>query len=120
MKFFHKYYPPQTIIEEANLEWEVRHKTHNISDKFLIYMQSWLPVQVNINRGNDLAKVIYQEGVGRSSEGNSIVSQQQQAEELLNCRIPTATSLRCKDLYVRMFSPVTAVQQIVDALESQK
>lgn len=94
-----------------------RHKSHNIPGKFLTYMQSGLPVLANINAGNDLADIISYEKVGCVSEDGT-------ADTLENLALELITSLgtdggykeRCRTLYARLFSPETAVRQIVAAL----
>ena len=97
-----------------------RHKSHNIPGKFLTYMQSGLPVLANINPGNDLAEMIRAENVGRVSEDNSVDALQKLAEELLET-LGTDPNLpaRCQALFARLFSPETAVKQIVAALSSE-
>jgi len=94
-----------------------RHKTHNIPGKFLTYMQSGLPVLANINPGNDLAGLIEQENVGHVSVDGSLDTLQRRAEELLNgLEADNGLPARCRALFARLFSPETAVQQIVAAL----
>lgn len=95
-----------------------RHKSHNIPGKFLTYMQSGLPVLANINAGNDLADLIRQHDVGRVSEDGSIETLERLALELIDP--PDAQrgmSARCRALYGQLFSPRTAVAQIVAALD---
>ncbi len=94
-----------------------RHKTHNIPGKFLTYMQAGLPVLARINPGNDLADLIDREGVGRVCTDDSVISLQRLALELVEDQAsPETTAVRCRDLFAKLFSPVTAVQQIVAAL----
>lgn len=94
-----------------------RHKTHNIPGKFLTYMRSGLPVLANINAGNDLADMIRQEDVGRVSEDGSVNTLLRMAEELLDgVDADLERRNRCRDLFKRLFSVETAVQQIVSAL----
>lgn len=98
-----------------------RHKSHNIPGKFLTYMQSGLPVLANINTGNDLAGIIRQENVGRVSEDGTLEALERMALELIDglgadASMPT----RCRALYARLFSPETAVRQIVTALSNRK
>jgi glycosyltransferase involved in cell wall biosynthesis len=90
-----------------------RHKSHNVPGKFLTYMQSGLPVLANINAGNDLARIIRQEKVGRVSEVNSVDSLMLLALDLIDS-LDTDTNLerRCRGLYSTMFSPDAAVVQI--------
>jgi glycosyltransferase involved in cell wall biosynthesis len=97
-----------------------RHKSRNIPGKFLTYMQSGLPVLANINPGNDLAEMIRAENVGRVSEENSVDALQKLAEELLKT-LGTDPNLpaRCQSLFARLFSPETAVKQIVAALGNE-
>lgn len=94
-----------------------RHKSHNIPGKFLTYMQSGLPVLANINAGNDLANIIRQEQVGFVCENNSLDTLQQFAITLLQALDSQEPfKERCRALYARLFSPGTAVSQIVAAL----
>ena len=97
-----------------------RHKSHHIPGKFLTYIQSGLPVLANINPGNDLAEMIRAEKVGRVSEENSVDALQRLAEELLET-LGTDPNLpaRCQALFARLFSPATAVKQIVAALSNE-
>jgi glycosyltransferase involved in cell wall biosynthesis len=95
-----------------------RHKSHNIPGKFLTYMQSGLPVLANINAGNDLAELINNEGVGCVSERNDVAHLSVLANELVDrLAIDSQISDRCKALYAKLFSPETAVKQIVSALQ---
>jgi glycosyltransferase involved in cell wall biosynthesis len=102
-----------------------RHRTHNIPGKFLSYMQADLPVLASINPGNDLAGMIESEGVGRVCTDHSVDTLQRLALELVDeivaARRTQSTgnadvSKRCKALSARLFSPETAVRQIVAAL----
>jgi glycosyltransferase involved in cell wall biosynthesis len=102
-----------------------RHKTHNIPGKFLSYMQAGLPVLASINPGNDLVGMIEGEGVGRVCTDHSVDTLHRLALELIAEVAPrggapttgnAAISTRCKALSARLFSPETAVRQIVAAL----
>lgn len=94
-----------------------RHKSHNIPGKFLTYMQSGLPVLANINAGNDLAGIIRRENVGRVNEDGRVDTLALLALELIDCLVVDGGYReRCIDLYSRLFSPATAVRQIVAAL----
>ena len=98
-----------------------RHKTHNIPGKFLTYMQSGLPVLANINIGNDLAELIRQEEVGRVSEDGTLDTLEQLALELIDTlQNDTKMSTRCRALYLRLFSPKTAVRQIIAGLHTEE
>ena len=99
-----------------------RHRTHNIPGKFLSYMQAGLPVLATINPGNDLEKLIELEGVGRVCTDHSIDTLSRLALDLANEVIASKKSNesavvveRCKALSNRLFSPTTAVRQIVAA-----
>ena len=95
-----------------------RHKTHNIPGKFLTYMQSGLPVLANINEGNDLVGLIREEQVGAVATDGTVESLKHMAESLIEKRIEyEGLPARCRALYKRLFSPDTAVKQIVNALE---
>ncbi len=100
-----------------------RHKTHNIPGKFLSYMQAGLPVLASINPGNDLEGMILSEQVGRVCVSNSLDTLNQLAIELVDnvvrvSKNSRATSVKCKALYSRLFSPEVAVRQIISALTS--
>jgi len=95
-----------------------RHKTHNIPGKFLTYMQSGLPVLASINPGNDLEPMIRTEGVGCVCSDYSVDTMQMLAEDLAAEIIAGENySERCRALSARLFSPETAVEQIISALE---
>lgn len=101
-----------------------RHKTHNIPGKLLSYMQSGLPVLASINPGNDLAELIQSEGVGRVCTDHLVDTLQSLAQELVDeivaaGVVDTTVSVRCKALSEKLFSPETAVKQIVAALAGQ-
>jgi glycosyltransferase involved in cell wall biosynthesis len=98
-----------------------RHKTHNIPGKFLSYMQAGLPVLASINLGNDLEGMIVREGVGRVCTDQSLQTLQQLVLELAaevagGTVVNAAVAKRCKALSAKLFSPNTAVRQIVAAL----
>lgn len=98
-----------------------RHKTHNIPGKFLTYMQSGLPVLASINPGNDLAELIASERVGQVCTDASPQTLQRLAETLaaeldLDGGPGGEAYARSKTLSARLFSPETAVKQIVKAL----
>ena len=95
-----------------------RHKTHNIPGKFLSYMQAGLPVLATINQGNDLNELIQSEGVGRVCTDNSVETLKQLAEELADeFSAGMSNTENCYSLSKKLFSPKTAVEQIVSALE---
>jgi glycosyltransferase involved in cell wall biosynthesis len=95
-----------------------RHKTHNIPGKFLTYMQSGLPVLANINEGNDLVSLIREERVGAVATDGSVDSLKRMAESLIEqCSQDEALPSRCRAVYKRLFSPGTAVRQIIHALQ---
>jgi len=97
-----------------------RHKTHNIPGKFLSYMQAGLPVLASINPRNDLERMILREAVGRVCTDHSLENLQRLALELVGevAAGNSAVSDRCKALYAKLFSPETAVRQIVAALKN--
>ena len=63
---------------------DLRYKTHNISGKFLTYMQSGLFVLASVNPGNDLVGLIEQERVGRASVDASADSLAKAAGDLVD------------------------------------
>jgi glycosyltransferase involved in cell wall biosynthesis len=94
-----------------------RHKSHNIPGKFLTYMQSGLPVLALINSGNDLIDIINSNGVGKVSTEECSDSLGALALELVNS-IESGGGYRerCRNLYLKVFSPKNAVHQISSAL----
>jgi glycosyltransferase involved in cell wall biosynthesis len=94
-----------------------RHKSHNIPGKFLTYMQSGLPVLANVNNGNDLARMIRDEGVGQVCESHQ-VSELLQLTDALLAQIENEPdlSIRCRNLFAREFAVERTVRQIVSAL----
>jgi glycosyltransferase involved in cell wall biosynthesis len=94
-----------------------RHKSHNIPGKFLTYMQSGLPVLANINAGNDLTQMIYDECVGEVCETNEVDDLLLKTEKLID-RIETDSGLsaRCTALFEREFTVKNTVDQIVTSL----
>lgn len=95
-----------------------RHKTHNIPGKFLSYMQCGLPVLASVNPGNDLIRLIEEKQVGRACTSSSVSELKRQAEILVDslARDEDVRS-RCKQLAQHLFSPETAVKQIIKALQ---
>lgn len=94
-----------------------RHKTHNIPGKFLSYMQSGLPVLASINPGNDLEDLIQSNGVGRVCTDYSVSTLRRMAVSLVEeLASDKSVSSRCRTLSAKLFSPETAVKQIVEAL----
>jgi Glycosyltransferase len=96
-----------------------RHKSHNIPGKFLTYMQSGLPVLSNLNPGNDLAALIYNEQVGKVCESNQAEDLFYLAQELLD-QIDNDEALpaRCRGLFEREFSVEKAVRQLLKAFKN--
>jgi len=96
-----------------------RHKTHNVPGKFLSYMQWGLPVLACINPGNDLETLINDEKIGRVSTDGSVATLAAMAVALLDeISVDHNIHSRCKALAERLFSPQTAVMQIVRALQN--
>lgn len=97
-----------------------RHRTHNIPGKFLSYMWAGLPVLASINRGNDLADVIRQAGVGQVCEDHRVATLQRGAEDLLKMIAVDGGGIRtrCRQLAADLFSPEAAVRQIVEGLQA--
>jgi len=94
-----------------------RHKTHNLPGKFLTYMQGGLPVLASINLGNDLAKIIESEAVGRVCLDHSVETLCNLALELVDeTRKDANVSARCLSLSAKLFTPESAVKQIKAAL----
>lgn len=95
------------------------HRTHNIPGKFLSYMHAGLPVLASINPGNDLIALIKTERVGRVCADGVVDTLASMANELLGqLAHDDYIGARCRALSVRLFSPVTAALQIVEALRA--
>ena len=95
-----------------------KHKSHNIPGKFLTYIQAGLPVLARINPGNNLVEIIQGNNIGRVSIGGEQNYLEEQARELLDLIDADASiRCRCRALYLKLFLPEMAVQQIVYALE---
>ncbi len=95
-----------------------RHKTHNIPGKFLSYIQAGLPVLATINQGNDLSELIKNTGVGHVCTDNSVETLKKLAEELADeYSAGMSNTENCYALSEKLFSPKTAVKQIIFALE---
>lgn len=94
-----------------------RHSTQNVPGKFVSYLRAGMPVLASVNAGNDLARLIVDERVGRVCTDAS-------AETLCRIAIDMMDGLaadaglqeRCKALGARLFSPEVAARQIVHAL----
>lgn len=96
-----------------------RHTTNNIPGKFLSYMHAGLPVLASINPGNELAELIEAEGVGRATMSPSPDALAQLVGGLLaQIECDKDIGMRCRTLGKRMFSPTTAVEQIVSGLRA--
>lgn len=94
-----------------------RHKTHNIPGKFLSYMQSGLPVLASINPGNDLAKIIEHEDVGRVCTDYSVDTLERLARNFVGEIVADANvPARCRALSAKLFSPEAVVRQVTAAL----
>ncbi|ASJ74572.1 glycosyltransferase family 4 protein [Granulosicoccus antarcticus] len=95
-----------------------RHKSHNIPGKFLTYLQSGLPVLASINAGNDLAELIRHEEVGLVSEDGSVENLVCLATDLAGRSDGTnETQMRCRALFMKLFTPGVAARQIVDSFK---
>jgi glycosyltransferase involved in cell wall biosynthesis len=97
-----------------------KHRSHNIPGKFLTYMQAGLPVLASINAGNDLVEIIQKNNIGRVSLGKDQNFLEVLARELLDL-LDTDHNVkdRCRNLYLKLFSPEMAVKQIVYALKDK-
>ncbi|PRD66027.1 glycosyltransferase family 4 protein [Malikia granosa] len=122
--FFDEIHPDEIpdLYSQCNIgivALDSKHQSHNIPGKFLTYMQNGLPVLANVNKGNDLAKLIRNERVGQACESNNIIDLLQLAEKIL-FQINTEVELpnRCRNLFFREFSVNKTVKQIVTALST--
>ncbi|MEO6625181.1 MAG: glycosyltransferase family 4 protein [Burkholderiaceae bacterium] len=94
-----------------------RHSTQNIPGKFLSYLRAGLPVLASVNAGNDLARLIDGERVGRVCTDGSADTLYRLAIAMVD-GLPAGAGIqdRCKALCERLFSPEVAARQIVRAL----
>lgn len=101
---------------------DVRHKTHNIPGKFISYLQSGLPVIAIINDGNDLLLMIEKYQVGQVTTDRSQGNLGALAISLIDdvSLQDGGMSLRCKNLAAELFSSRSAVEQIINSLNSAK
>jgi hypothetical protein len=84
-------------------------------------MQAGLPVLCLINAGNDLVEIIQENNVGRVSVDRDINFLEEITYDLLDCLdIDLNVKNRCRNLYLKLFSPEMAVKQIVHALEDKE
>jgi len=94
-----------------------RHTTHNIPGKFITYVRNGLPVLARVNRGNDLAGLIRESGVGCVVEGDSLAELRQTALWLADDAARRVDMARAGLLLSqRCFTPAAAVDQIVSTL----
>ena len=94
-----------------------RHTTHNVPGKLLTYLHAGLPVLARINPGNDLEGLIQGEGIGQVVAGDD--PDRLFAHALQLADDPTARAgmaKRGRVLALRMFSPATAVAQVINGL----
>lgn len=96
-----------------------RHTTHNIPGKLITYLRAGLPVLARINAGNDLQRLIDDEGIGRVCAGDHQDLLQQYAEELaadqgLRVRMGNAG----RQLAEKAFSPAGVVAQVMQGLQA--
>ncbi len=100
------------------LTLDPRHKSHNIPGKFLTYLLAGLPIIARVNENTDLAKLIKDERIGRVHFGESVEPLHDFVEEVADMSIEyVEIKTREKILAERMFSPVTAVSQIIATVQ---
>jgi glycosyltransferase involved in cell wall biosynthesis len=97
-----------------------RHQSHNIPGKFLTYLQNGLPILANVNKGNDLAKIIQSEQIGQVCESNEMDDFLVKTEALLNqIDMDPKLSIKCRQFFDKEFSTHNSVKQIVASLAVQ-
>lgn len=91
-----------------------RHHSHNIPGKFISYMHAGLPVLACVNPGNDLARLISSERVGKCCVNDNPGIMAAMAQELACCTPDEVAELRinCLNLAKNVFSSETAAKQI--------
>ena len=96
-----------------------RHRTHNIPGKLLSYLHAGLPVLARVNPGNDLVRVVADNEVGFSVEGDDLDALERYARQLADApEMRSRMSSTGRNLAVRMFSSSAAVHQVVSALKA--
>jgi glycosyltransferase involved in cell wall biosynthesis len=99
------------------LALDSRHTTHNVPGKFISYMHAGLPVLASINAGNDLERLVVEEGIGRVSTDPLGTDLADLALSMLKNELQNQhVAERCRDLAKRMFSASGAARQIATAL----
>ena len=94
-----------------------RHTTHNIPGKLLTYLHVGLPVLARINPGNDLETLINEEGIGHVVAGDHPEELLRQAAALLASQaLRSRMGAAGRSLVQRIFSPASAVRQVVSGL----
>lgn len=91
------------------------HRTHNIPGKFLTYLQNGLPVIANINKGNDLSKIIKLNNVGMVCESNDLENLKKLFIQLLN---KLDKKNRLKNNCLKLFREKYLVKKAVDQITS--
>jgi glycosyltransferase involved in cell wall biosynthesis len=98
------------------LALDARHRSHNIPGKFVAYAQAGLPVLARVNPNNDLVGLIERNGVGRVVPHDDLTELASAAIEMADDpALRTAMSRQGRLLAAKLFSPTTAVKQIVAA-----
>jgi glycosyltransferase involved in cell wall biosynthesis len=99
------------------LALDPKHRTHNIPGKFLTYLQAGLPVLARVNPGTDVANLIESERVGAAYVGDSVEEFAARAARLMDdAAARAAMGQQGQALARRLFSPASAVRQIVAAV----
>ena len=93
------------------------HGTHNIPGKLLTYLQAGLPVLARVNAGNDLHRLVLDEGIGASVVGTSLDGLVEAAAWLAD-RPGSREEMgsRGRALSDRLFSPAAAADQVARGL----
>ncbi len=98
------------------LALDPKHRTHNIPGKFLTYLQAGLPILARVNPGTDVANLIELERVGATYVGHSVAEFAAIATALIDdAGGRSEMGARGRALQLRMFSPSSAVTQIIAA-----
>lgn len=96
-----------------------RHTTHNVPGKFLAYLHAGLPILARVNPGNDMEKLINDEGIGVTCTDTSIERFHQEALRLLDHpRHFAKAATKGPQIARRMFSVKSAASQIVGRLQN--
>jgi len=91
------------------------HQSHNIPGKFISYLEASLPVIACVNPGNDLVKIITEEGLGIVAKDSREFSiKLLEFSNQINFDVFPG-SKRARDYYEKHYQPLAAAKQILNS-----